>query len=117
MKQGSLLKTMSYFLQSKYKTVKTTADYIYAIGDIPIALVAHMDTVFPKPVSELYYDTRKNVMWSPRVLELMIEQAYMRLFKYYVLQICVHISFLLLMKNEAALEHLYQLKRIVHFRS
>ena len=68
MKQGSLLKTMSYFLQSKYKTVKTTADYIYAIGDIPIALVAHMDTVFPKPVSELYYDTRKNVMWSPQGL-------------------------------------------------
>lgn len=68
MKQNGLLKTMSYFLQSKYETVKTTADYIYAVGDIPIALVAHMDTVFPSPIKDLYYDTRKNVMWSPQGL-------------------------------------------------
>ena len=42
-----------------------TDNYVYAVGDIPIALVAHMDTVFPKPPKDIYYDREKNVMWSP----------------------------------------------------
>jgi len=53
------------FLKSKYSNVTKTKDYIYAIGDIPVALLAHMDTVFKAPATELYYDTRKNLMWSP----------------------------------------------------
>ena len=66
--QGAMLKTLNTYLKSKYKRVVTTKDYIYAEGDIPIALVAHMDTVFPKPASEVFYDRRKNVMWSPQGL-------------------------------------------------
>lgn len=62
--QHSLKKVMSHWLSEKYENVVETKDYIYAIGDIPIALAAHMDTVFTKPVENLYYDTRKNVMWS-----------------------------------------------------
>lgn len=63
--QNSMKKTMSLFLRKKYKKVVETKDYIYAKGDIPIALVAHMDTVFPTPATEVYYDRQKNVIWSP----------------------------------------------------
>ena len=62
--QQSMHKIMSRYLKSKYENIIITSEYIVAIGDIPIALVAHMDTVFKTPVSNLYYDQRKNVMWS-----------------------------------------------------
>lgn len=66
--QTGLHKTMSSFLKGKYSKVKSTKDYIYAEGDIPIALVAHMDTVFPHPADNVYYDRVKNVLWSPEGL-------------------------------------------------
>ena len=62
--QKELLHTLHKYLQDKYKSVTKTKDYIVAVGDIPIALVAHLDTVFAKPVKKLYYDQRKSVMWS-----------------------------------------------------
>lgn len=67
--QRGMQKSMEQFLTAKYNgNVIITKDYIVAIGDIPIALVAHMDTVFKYPVSELYYDQRKGVLWSPEGL-------------------------------------------------
>lgn len=61
-----MVRAMAQYLKDKYdKNVIITKDYIIAIGDIPIALVAHMDTVFKTPVSDLYYDQRKGVLWSP----------------------------------------------------
>lgn len=68
--QGSLKKVMSKFVRSKYgnKNVIETKDYICVRGEIPIALVAHMDTVFDKPVKDMFYDTKKNVIWSPQGL-------------------------------------------------
>ncbi len=66
--QNAMHKTLSTYLKSKYKRVVATKEYIYAIGDIPIALVAHMDTVFPRPASEVFYDRSKNVIWSPQGL-------------------------------------------------
>lgn len=63
-----LLKSMSMYLKNKYDNVITTKDYIIAIGELPIALVAHMDTVFKVPVSDLYYDRKKGVLWSPQGL-------------------------------------------------
>ena len=63
--QGSLKKVLSKFLNKHYQKVVETDDYIFAEGDIPIALVAHMDTVFKLPPEDIYYDERKNVMWSP----------------------------------------------------
>ena len=65
MTQPALKKVMSRWLKERYTEVVETKDYIYAKGSIPIALAAHMDTVFAKPVENLFYDTRKNVMWSP----------------------------------------------------
>lgn len=65
LKQPALLKTMSAFLKRHYSNVCATKDYIYATGDIPVAIVAHLDTVFKEPATTVYYDERKNVMWSP----------------------------------------------------
>lgn len=42
--------------------------YIIAKGDIPVALVAHMDTVFSKPAYEFFHDEKANVLWSPQGL-------------------------------------------------
>ena len=63
--QNGLRNTMSKYLRSKYKRVIETKEYICAEGDIPIALVAHMDTVFKFPTHEVFYDRQKNVIWSP----------------------------------------------------
>ena len=66
--QKTVKKTVSSFLKDKYPKVVETNDYIYAEGSIPIALVAHLDTVFEKDKEDrsfLYYDTRKGVMWNP----------------------------------------------------
>lgn len=63
--QESLFKTMDLYLQKKYDTVITTEDYIIAEGTIPIAVIAHLDTVFSYPSTEIFYDRLKNVMWSP----------------------------------------------------
>lgn len=59
---------MNRYLQTKYDTVIATKDYLVAVGDIPIALVAHLDTVFKAPPDNIYYDKDKNVMWSPEGL-------------------------------------------------
>lgn len=63
--QGSLKETMAQYLKPRYDKIIHTQDYIVAIGDIPIALVAHMDTVFKEPVQDMYYDQQKGVIWSP----------------------------------------------------
>ncbi len=66
--QGQMLTAMRAILETRYKDIIATKEYIVAKGDIPIALVAHMDTVFPLPPTEIYYDTTQNVMWSPQGL-------------------------------------------------
>jgi hypothetical protein len=63
--QTELHKTLGVYLKGKYKNIIIEKEYIVAIGDIPIALVAHMDTVFYNQPGEVYYDQRKGVLWSP----------------------------------------------------
>ncbi len=65
LKQSSLQKTLEAFLNKKYDTVISRKEYLFAKGDIPIALVAHMDTVFQKPPKDIYYDREMGVIWSP----------------------------------------------------
>lgn len=64
--QDSLLKTLYTFLKKQYgeEKVTGTADYLIAKGDIPIALVAHLDTVFDEPPKDIFYDPAKGVVWS-----------------------------------------------------
>ena len=66
--QAELHKTLSTYLKGKYKKVIIQKEYIVAVGDIPIALVAHMDTVFFQSMTHMYYDQRKGVLWSPEGL-------------------------------------------------
>ena len=56
---------MRQYLSTKYDSVISSKDYIVAVGDIPVALTAHLDTVFKTPPEDIYYDRVKNVMWSP----------------------------------------------------
>ena len=62
MTQEELLEGMSQFLNKKYDKVCTTKDYVYAVGEIPICLVAHLDTVFPHPSVEVFYDRMKGIV-------------------------------------------------------
>ena len=67
MTQYQLQHTVYRMLNKIYpsENVYITKDVVYAIGDIPILLVAHLDTVFPSPPEEIYYDKDAGIMWSP----------------------------------------------------
>lgn len=66
--QDVLKNTMKLYLDKNYNEVVDTPTYTYAVGDIPIALVAHLDTVFKAPPTNIYYDKEKGVLWSPEGL-------------------------------------------------
>lgn len=65
LRQATLLKAMKRYLQSTYKEVIVNKNYLIAIGDIPVALVAHLDTVLKAPPEDIFYDRVKNIIWSP----------------------------------------------------
>lgn len=60
--QEQLKQFMATFLKRHYPNVIETRDYIVAEGAIPIALAAHLDTVFLYPPLDILYDRVKNVM-------------------------------------------------------
>lgn len=66
--ERELYQAMKFYLQKKYNNVFVHENYLIASGDIPVALVSHMDTVFQFPVQDLYYDKDKGVIWSPQGL-------------------------------------------------
>ena len=63
--QHKLKQVISKYLRKNYNKIIETKEFIIAEGDIPIALVAHLDTVFPEPPEEVYFDRQKNVILSP----------------------------------------------------
>ncbi len=66
--QKELLKKLPLYLEHNGYTnnnIIITADYIYAKGDIPILLVAHLDTVFTTTPKLIITDQEKNIMTSP----------------------------------------------------
>ena len=63
--QDELHKLLFHYLSKYYKNPVQTEDYIYAEGNIPIALVAHLDTVFDNPPKHIFFDHDQDVMWSP----------------------------------------------------
>ena len=65
LKQSQLLQAMRQYLSMKYEKVIATKDYVVAVGDIPVGLVAHLDTVFNFMPEDIFYDRVKNVLWSP----------------------------------------------------
>lgn len=67
-KQEELLKYLVIRLKENGYTddkVYFTNDYIIAKGDIPVLLVAHLDTVH-KDLPTIYFDQEKRVLWSPQ---------------------------------------------------
>lgn len=65
MTQEDLRKSLANILKKHYSNVIATKEYIMAEGTIPIALVAHLDTVFAYGKRQIYYDREQQVIWSP----------------------------------------------------
>lgn len=68
MTQEALRKSLVNVLKKHYTNVITTKEYVMAQGGTPIALVAHLDTVFPYGKRKIYYDREAQVIWSPNGL-------------------------------------------------
>lgn len=66
--QNQLKDVMYKLLKKNYKNIINHSAYICAEGTIPIALVAHLDTVFSSPPKNIFYDQEQQVMWSPQGL-------------------------------------------------
>lgn len=69
MSEETLLLKLPFILKKLgYKKTESTNNYIFAKGNIPVLLIAHVDTVLKSPPTEIFYDSEKTVMWSPRGL-------------------------------------------------
>ncbi len=66
--QNQLHSTLYNYLQKHYENVIVRDSFIIAIGNIPIGLVAHLDTVHMKKATEFFYDQEQKVLWSPQGL-------------------------------------------------
>lgn len=66
--QQQLKRILYKYLLTKYDKVYNDEFFIMAEGTIPIALVAHMDTVNSEPPHDIYFDKEQQVMWSPQLL-------------------------------------------------
>lgn len=56
---------IQYLKKKGYKDIISSCFYTIAEGDLPICLIAHMDTVFTRLPRTFYYDQEQKVMWSP----------------------------------------------------
>ena len=65
MKKEQLHSTLIKYLSNKYKNIIVNQKFVAVRGNIPICLIAHMDTVFTFPPQRIYYDKDYNVLWSP----------------------------------------------------
>ena len=70
MTESSLLKSLPKVLENYYekKNIHHTKNYIYVCGEIPVAIVCHLDTVHRQIMSDLYHDSKKYALWSPQGL-------------------------------------------------
>jgi hypothetical protein len=63
--QSKLKKALKFeLIHQGYKTINKKG-FIYAQGDIPVMLVAHLDTVHKKAVETICYSPDGNIMMSP----------------------------------------------------
>lgn len=70
LKEKSLFNSLHDILVTNYKYPKVIRNkqFLYAPGDIPVALVAHVDTVYKEPPSIIFHDQDYSVLWSPQGL-------------------------------------------------
>lgn len=62
--KNNLKNFVANYLKSKYETVAVSPYYVYAVGDIPIALAAHLDTVAPSPPSKLKFLPNSGIIYN-----------------------------------------------------
>ena len=55
---------IKYLSNAGYQKIQYTNNFIIAEGELPICLIAHMDTVFNNLPQEFFYDSKKKVLWS-----------------------------------------------------
>lgn len=48
-----------------YRQLERGSDFLYAPGQVPVLLVAHVDTVHVRPPEDIYHDAKAGVLWSP----------------------------------------------------
>lgn len=53
-------------LKKYYKGVQNRKAFIYCKGELPVLLVAHLDTVHRQKPTDIFYDQEQDVMWSPQ---------------------------------------------------
>lgn len=61
-----LKKELFLFLNKKEMNPISEDGFIYAKGNIPILLVAHMDTVFPEPPKKILYNKEQDKIYNPK---------------------------------------------------
>jgi hypothetical protein len=63
--QRELKKSLIQELVGLHYSLKVRKGFIYGKGNIPVLLVAHMDTVHDEPVRTICYSTDGNILMSP----------------------------------------------------
>lgn len=56
---------LKYLIHKDYE-IQFGDGYVYGKGDIPVMLIAHLDTVHKTLPYDIYYDQEQDVMWSPQ---------------------------------------------------
>lgn len=54
----------TYLLKKKMKTIFKDG-FLYAEGNMPVLVVAHMDTVFEEPPKKIFYSTKEDKIFNP----------------------------------------------------
>lgn len=65
LKTNNLKKVLEKYLRGKGYKPRRSDTFLIAEGELPLCLIAHMDTVFPRPPQQFFYDEKKSVLWSP----------------------------------------------------
>ena len=52
------------YIKNKYAKIDNNELFLYAKGNIPILLIAHLDTVFSKPPSQVFYNKEAKIIFS-----------------------------------------------------
>lgn len=69
MQKSNLQVMLMKILKTKgYNRVINNNMFIIAEGELPVCLIAHIDTVFARPASTFFFDQEKNTLWSPHGL-------------------------------------------------
>ena len=66
MSQVELKAYLTEYMESKYGDVTAGDGYVYAKGNFPVMLVAHMDTVHKELVQQIVYTDKGNIISSPQ---------------------------------------------------